>query len=396
MNPRGSWVASSLVLGSVLALIGCQPQAVDEDSSPPFVFRELNLRQKDPQGRPLWEISSPETRYDLSRRIAQARQLTGVLYRDGQPLYKLTASSAVVVNDGEVVQLEGPTRLQRIDPKRPAELTALRVRWYPSQERMEIDRSPRLVQGDLQLTAEMARFLIDAERLELRRSPLLQQRGAEPIRLATGPIDWQAASGAVAAKGPVRGERRLADGAVQRITAPALSGNSLAQTLDLQAPVRLEDPSRQAWMEAGPTRLALQSRIASSRAPFQGRYGKTEISGNGFELNLGKTTVAVQGDCLLRQPAEQLRAQTCLWNWKTDEATASGQVVLQRQANGQDSRADQLKGRIGDDGFAEFSSPGGGRVRTQLNLPSRGARQPPSSPRPSAQPRSPRPPAFQL
>ena len=396
MTPRAAWIAAALFAGCGLALVSCQPQAVEEESSPPFVFRELNLRQTDPQGRLLWEISSPETRYDHSRRIAQARQLSGVLYQDGKPLYKLTASTAVVVNDGEVVQLEGPTRLQRIDSERPAELTALRVRWYPSKQRMEIDRSPRLVQGDMQLTAETARFLIDEERLELRRSPLLQQRGPEPIRLTLGPIDWQAASGAVTAKGPVMGERRLADGAVQRITAPALSGNSLAQTLDLQAPVRLEDPGRQAWLEAGVTRLALQSQIASSSTPFRGRYGKTEISGNGFVLNLEQKTVAIEGDCLLRQPTEQLRAQTCLWNWESNEVTASGQVVLQRQANGQDSRADQLKGRIGDNGFAEFSSPGGGRVRTQLNLPPRAAPPAPASPRPSAQPRGPRPPAFRL
>jgi LPS export ABC transporter protein LptC len=391
VTPLGSWIAAVLLAGCGLALVSCQPKAVVEETSPPFVFRELNLRQKDPQGRPLWEISSPETRYDLSRRIAQARQLTGVLYRDGKPLYKLTASTAVVVNDGEVVQLEGPTRLLRVDPERPAELTALRVRWYPSQERMEIDRSPKLVQGDLQLTAEMARFLIDQERLELRRSPLLLQRGPEPIRLLLGPLNWQAATGALTAKGPVRGERKLANGAVQRITASGLSGNSLAQTLDLQAPVRLEDPSRQAWVETGLTRLALQSQIAKSSGPFRGGYGKTQISGNGFVLNLGQTTVAVQGNCQLRRPEEQLRAQSCLWNWQTNEATASGQVVLQRRSNGQVSHADQLQGRIGDDGFAEFSSPGGGRVRTQLNLPPRAGRRSPESPRPAA-----RPPAFQL
>lgn len=383
-------------MGSGLTLIGCQPRAVEEESAPPFVFRKLNLRQQDSQGRPLWEISSPETRYDLSRRIAQARQLTGVIYRNGQPLYRLTASTAVVVNDGEVVQLEGPTRLQRLEPGRPAELTAMRVRWYPSQERMEIDRSPRLVQGDLQLTAQLARFDIEQERLELRGSPRLLQRGQQPIRLELGPLRWQADSGALSASGPVRGDRRLSDGSVQRVTSPALSGNSVTQTLDLQAPVRLEDPSRQAWVEAGPTRLDLSNRTARSQAPFKGRYGQTQLSGNGFLLNLGSTTVAVQGACRLRQPGEQLRAQTCRWNWQTGEASAAGAVVLERKSNGQVSRAQQLNGRIGEQGFAEFSSPGGGRVVTQLNLPSGAGRRAPAPARPSAQQRGPRPPAFQL
>jgi len=396
VNCGGSWIASLLLLGSGLGVASCRPQAIEEDSPTPFVFRELNLRQQDAQGRPLWEISSPETRYDLSRRIAQARQLTGILYRNGQPLYRLTASTAVVVNDGEVVQLEGPTRLQRLDPKQPAELTALRVRWYPSQQRMELDRSPRLVQGDLQLSAGLARFLIKEERLELRQSPLLQRRGPEPIRLGLGPLDWQAESGALSARGPVRGERRLGDGSLQRITASALSGNSLSQTLDLQAPVRLEEPGRQAWLQAGPTRLELSSRTASSQAPFQGRYGKTQLSGNGFQLNLPAHTVAVRAACLLRQPGEQLQADSCQWNWRSGEASAAGQVVLRRQTNGQVSRAEQLRGRIGDDGFAEFSSPAGGRVLTQLNLPPGAARRGPAPSRRPAQQQGSRTPVFQL
>ncbi len=389
--------AAWLLLGcSLLALVACQPQPIAEETATPFVFRELNLRQQDPQGRPLWEIQSPETRYDLSRRIAQARQLTGTLYREGKPLYTLAASTAVVVNDGEVVQLEGPIRLERLDPERPAELTALRVRWYPAQQRMEIDRSPKLVQGDLQLTSELARFLIDADRLELRQSPLLQRRGPEPLRLTVGPLDWEAATGAITARGPVRGERRLADGDLQRLSAPALNGNSLSQTVDLKAPVRFEQPARQAWVEAGLTRLYLQEQRASSTAPFRARYGQSQLSGDGFMLDLAANTVMVQGACRLRQPAEQLRANTCQWNWSTGEAVASGEVVLQRQASGQDTRADRLKGRIGDDGFAEFSSPNGGRVRTQLNLPPGSGAPPPAPARPAPAPQRTREPAFQL
>ena len=396
MSRRRAWFAGALLAGSALGLVGCQPQPIVEESAPPFVFRELNLRQQDPQGRPLWEIRSPETRYDLSRRIAQARQLTGTLYRDGKPLYELSASTAVVVNDGEVVQLEGPTRLRRLDPERPAELTALRVRWYPAEQRMEIDRSPRLVQGDLQLSAQLARFRIDTDRLELRSSPLLQQQGPEPLRLAVGPLDWQADTGAITARGPVQGERRLADGGVQRLTAPALSGNSQAQTVDLQAPVRFEEPGRKAWVDAGLTQLNLQRQTARSGVPFRAGFGKTQLRGDGFELDLGADTVRVQGSCLLRQPTDQLQARSCQWNWTTGAATATGGVVLQRQAGDQDTRAERLSGRIGDDGFAEFSSPAGGRVRTQFNFRSDSADPALPGAPPERSPQGPPTPPFQL
>ncbi|MCU0528294.1 MAG: LPS export ABC transporter periplasmic protein LptC [Cyanobium sp. Prado107] len=380
-----------------LTLIGCTPAPKTPPPAQPFVFRALNLRQQDQQGRPLWRLSSPETRYDLSRKLAQSRDLTGVLYERGEPLYRFSAANGVVLNDGELVQLEGPIRLERLDKERPLVVTGLRLRWYPRQERMEIDRDPRASSGDLELTAGIARFLIKQDRLELRRSPRLRRAGADPLQLDMRELDWTAASAELLARGPVRGRRRHADGAVQTLSAPGFTGSTTAQTIDLQAPVRLEDPSRKAVLEARGTRLDIPRRQVSSSEPFQGRYGKVQLSGSGFLLDLGAETVRVEGDCRLRQPGEQLEADTCLWNWDSGEASASGGVVLRREANGLETRAERLQGRVAADGFAEFTSPGG-RVRTELQLPGAGGvGADGSSPlRPDRDRPRQRPPAFQL
>ena len=133
-----------------LLLLGCQTQDAREEPPQPFVFRSLNLRQKGTDGLPLWELSSPEARYDLGRRVAQARDLSGTIYAKGQPAYRLKATSGTVINDGEVVRLEGLTRLVKLGPK-PLLITAQRLRWYPRQERMVIDHSPQASQGDLRL-----------------------------------------------------------------------------------------------------------------------------------------------------------------------------------------------------------------------------------------------------
>ena len=387
-----------LPLLAVLLLLGCRPGSVEPEVAQPFVFSDLNLQQRDRQGRLLWQIQSPETRYDISRRLAQSRQLRGVIYRQGKPLYRLTASNAVVINDGEIVQLEGPTRVQRLDPQRPALLTAQRVRWYPSQQRMEIDRDPRAVQGELELSAGLARFLLDQDRLELRQQPLLRRGGSEPVRLALGQVDWWPASGQLIARGPVQGERTLSDGARQRLTAPALRGNTRSQLIDLQAPVHLEDPSRQAVLEAQATRLDLQRRTASSDLPFSGRYGRSDLAGGGFRLDGASSTVLVLNGCQLRQPGEQLSANRCFWDWRNGQAAASGAVVLRRKAQQLETRAERLEGRIARDGFATFSTPGG-QVRSQLRL-SPEARRPASADRSgrSARPGSAadRPPPFQL
>ena len=73
------------VVSLPVLLLGCRTQVSKEEPSQPFVFRSLNLRQKDSSGRPLWELTSPEVRYDLGSRVAQARDLRGTIYAKGQP-----------------------------------------------------------------------------------------------------------------------------------------------------------------------------------------------------------------------------------------------------------------------------------------------------------------------
>lgn len=350
-------------------LSGCQTPAIKEEPAQPFVFRSLNLRQKDSTGRLLWDLSSPEVRYDLSRRVAQARNLRGTIYAKGKPLYRITASSGTVINDGEVVQLEGPTRMQRVGPK-PLLVTATRVRWYPRQERMEIDRSPRATQGDLRLSARRARFLIQQDKLELRGKPLLERPGVAGIKVALTSADWFPTTGQLLGQGPVKGERRLPGGGLQTLTAPALSGNSLSQVLDLQAPVQLLDPGRRGRVDASTTRIEVGEERISSPHPFTAWFDQSRLTGRGFEVLGRSQTLVIPQDCRLNQPGDSLVAGRCSWNWQTNRVEAIGAVELRRLDPRQITRAQRLQGLLTKDGQAVFSSPGS-RVETQMTIPSR-------------------------
>lgn len=360
----------ALLLFSVLAsswLAGCQAPAPKEEPAQPFVFRSLNLRQKDPGGRPLWEISSPEARYDLTRRVAQARDLRGTIYAKGQPIYRITATSGTVINDGEVVQLEGPTRLQRVGPK-PLLVTATRMRWYPRQERLEIDRSPRASQGELGVSAERARFWFQQDKLELLGQPLLKRSGEGAWTLALSSADWFPGTGALVGHGPVLGERRLAGSVAQTLTAPSLTGNSLRQVIDLQGPVQILDPGRKARLDASTTRLELSLERISSPHPFWAELDQSRLTGQGFEALGASHTLVIPQACRLQQPTDSLVAERCSWNWKTNQVSAQGSVELRRKAFQQVTRAQQLRGVATKQGQVMFSSPGR-RVETRLTVP---------------------------
>ncbi len=360
--------AGAAWLAAALLLAGCLPAQRQEPSAPPFVFRSLELRQKTAGGQPAWEITSPEARYDLGRKLAQARDLRGLIYANGKPLYRVSATRGVVLNDGEVVQLEGPTRVERLG-ENPLVISALRVRWYPQQGRMLLDRQPDARQKGLTLTARRAVFDFKADRLELSGDPELVDRGQALTRLSLRRVLWWAANGQLVGDGPVRGTRTEQGRGDQTLSSPSLSGNTVRQEVVLAAPVVVLVPAEQASLQARITRVDLKGEIISSDQPFKGRRGAIEVAGQGFRLEGQTSTLIIPAGCVLRQPGDSLTADECRWNWDTNQVQARGGVQLRRDQNGLITQAGQLDGRVARDGSVVFSQPGG-RVTTQIRVPS--------------------------
>lgn len=351
---------------SALLLAGCQPKQPVDEPIQPFVFRSLELHQKDRQGRPLWEISSPEARYDLSRKLAHARDLRGTIYAEGRPLYRVSASRGVVFNDGQVVLLEGPTAVRRLGQD-PVLIEARRLRWYPQRGTMELDHQPLARQGTLAIRAGRAQFDFNRDRLELSDAPVLRDQGKAPLRLDLRQVTWWASSGAIEAQGPVRGERRSSGGERQQLSSPSLRGNSLHRELILAEPVRVVDPARRSLLRAAATRVDLRTNRISSDHPFSATYGTLSIRGTSFALLPDSTTLEIPRGCRLNRAGEALQADLCRWNWHSNRVQARGGVRVHRQAQQLTTRAAALDGRIGADGLVVFSRPGG-TVQTQLRL----------------------------
>ena len=262
---------------------------------------------------------------------------------------------------------------------------------------MEIDRRPWASDHRSRLTAESARFYVLQDRLELRGNPQLRQWSSAPKGrlnpVGLGPADlvltaksatWHPSTGVLVASGPVQGIHRETNGQGQTLRARALGGNLRRQVLALEAPVQVVDASRKAVLEAQRSVWDLVARRLSSDQPFRASIDRLQVRGDRLAIDLGTETVAIPQSCQLVQPGEQLTAQACLWHWPNGQIRARGAVVVRRQANGQITRADQLQGRIGNNGLVVFSSPGT-KVYAQLTLPAPAAT-PPAGSRPGPRP----------
>jgi LPS export ABC transporter protein LptC len=338
------------------------------------VFRALDLRQQDAQGRRLWEISSSQARYDLRRKLAHATDLRGTIYLQGQPRYRVLASNGVVINDGEVVQLEGTIRLEQIDDP-PALITAARVRWLPARQVMELDRSPRAFNDHFSIRGRTARFDFDQERLVLRGQPTLRgwSQPFNPLRrLPQGPpeltvhvreVVWYPRSGRLLADGPIAARREApatrrtvqplapqrpsapllpeGDGTL-RLSAGRLEGNTTAQTFQLLAPLRLLEPRQNTTLLAPGLSVDLRQQLATTLEGPQG--------------------------CRIVRAQDTLQAQRCQWNWGRQTAWAEGDVVLNRRDHDQSSQAGRLEARLGPAGALVLTAPGS-RVISRFRVP---------------------------
>lgn len=386
-----------------LLLAGCVSRPLTPDRPPPpFVFRSLNLRQQDPLGRPSWELTAPEARYDLRRRVAQALEPKGMIFRGGKPLYRVQASSGVVLNDGEVIQLEGDIRVERLGD-RPLLIRGSRARWFPASRIMMIDRHPEALDGSNRLAAIHARFLIYKDQLELRGTPVLQHwqrrfdplretpRGTPDVELSTDRADWEPGTGQLDGGGPIRALRRP-PGATpgqspQVLTASALSGNTIRQRYTLGAPVLFRDPIANDNLSARKVEVVLGSPLpdVSTAEPFSGNRGLLQVRGNAMAMAGAQTTLTIPDGCQLEQPSESLRAARCSWNWETQAVTADGRIELRRETNRQLTRGAVLRGRLGKEGQLTISNPGG-RVFSQFQVPRRSGPPAPTPRRETPQP----------
>ena len=358
----------------LLLLTACGRSEVARETAPtPFVFRSLDLRQQDVLGRPNWELTSPEARYDLRRRVARALQPRGVIYSDGKPAYRLEASTGTVINDGAVILLEGRIRLQRLGSS-PVMIQGSRVRWIPRRNLMEIDRHPAGFDPHTSLTAERATFRLDKDSLELQGKPRLQRWaqafdpflakpvGAPQIVVMVASVLWHPGSGALTARGPVLGERRppgaAAGAPLQTLTATSLNGNTQTQLFNLGPPVLFSDPA-----------------VA----------GGVSARGKALQVDAAQHLVRIPMGCFIQRDGASLEAQSCAWNWQTQAIAADGSVLLQRPASRQLTRGSLLRGQLGTKGSVIVTAPGG-RVFSQFQVPPSKTPPQPALPRPKPEP----------
>ncbi|MCP4972904.1 MAG: LPS export ABC transporter periplasmic protein LptC, partial [Prochlorococcus sp.] len=269
-------------------MVGCQTTDNIQIEEPiPFVFRSLNLRHKRVNGDRDWDLTSPEAKYESSRRIVRARLPEGILYKDSNPSFEISALNATIFNDGETVLLEGEVKLQQLGGQKVL-IIGDRLRWTPDKSLMVIDQRPQALNSDSRLVAKRAEFQQQTHDLlligptQLERWEEIRTPKQKPITIIRGRDGvWNLDSGRLVTNGPIMGTREpKGEDSIQTITSSELRGNTKAGYIDLIKPVRVNLPSENGNLQAKTTRWDFKREELESNKPFTGQLEQSSYSGD--------------------------------------------------------------------------------------------------------------------
>ena len=357
-------LTAALAASTLLAACSSR-RSIMVEPTPSFVFRSLDLSQRADDGNRDWDLTSPEARYDLSSRTIRARRPEGILYRDDQPQYRITADLATVLRDGELVVLEGSVELRQLN-QRGLTIEGDNLIWKPSQSRMVINQRPKANDGQTQIRSRELAFQQDNELLVFSGPTQLNrvdESNAASTVVRGGSGTWNLRSGLMQAPGPVEAVRSNG----RTLSASGLDGNTREGYLDLQQPVTLVLENDRGRITAGLTRWLFSAKQLQSDQPVQAVLQNSKVQGTGFKLDERSGTVIISSSCRVLQKMEMLTAQRCAWNWRSERVVADGDVVLQRTNPEQITRASRMEAKISDDGEIRFGQSGA-RVESTIKL----------------------------
>ena len=381
--------ATSVILCALISAIsGCGFSDVEQGKPRPFVFNQLNLRQNSPDGEPLWELRSPSSKYTINDRVSRIKKPIATLFDDGKPSYRIFAPEALVIGDGDQIELVDGVTMRALDDSGQV-IKAKKVIWRPSDELLVLEGDAQAYDKANEITADKAVYFAPHHTLNLENNVVLRawdngiNRTIKPNLIAYSNFaQWNTENGNLHAKGPISGYQSDEPGKVRILTAREINGNAKENWLDFMAPVRIEEPVDRLLINAGKTRYWVEAKKITSNSIVDGVFKDLTVTGSQLEILHDKKQVTIGKDCKLSQPGELLKAMRCRWNWESGAVQATGDVVLKRDELKQETRAQQLSGITTDDGRVVFSSPND-QVRTQLEFKNQDS---PTSPQSSSGP----------
>ena len=221
MKRRYWWGLGTLVLGVaiVIGMRACQnpefgadyiPEEQQEALEAGLALRDVTLEQQDDDGQLLWRVDADEVTYSPDQASANLERPEGELYQDGQLLYRVKANKGRVLEDGQVIILEGSIVATGIQNQMVLRGEALE--WRPQEDVMIVQDGLTGNHPQVRAQANEARVYDREKRMELNGEVIavtvVKNPDTDPwLKLQGETLEWRWEAQGIASEKPIKIER---------------------------------------------------------------------------------------------------------------------------------------------------------------------------------------------
>ncbi len=131
---------------------------------PSLTFENVELEQVGGDGNVLWVVKAERVTYSSDRQVAQLENVSGQLYREGEPIYQVEGRSGTLEQEAQTIFLEDEVVV--IDLRDQVVVRGDRLDWQPQGDRLEIHDNVTATHETAHLQAQQMVFLIDVQHLQ--------------------------------------------------------------------------------------------------------------------------------------------------------------------------------------------------------------------------------------
>ena len=323
---------------------------------PSLKLDDLVLEQAGDDGQLLWKLKAKKATYNRDKKEGEILDLSGELYQDGKPAFKISAKKGSILGDGKVLILKD--NIVAVAIKDGVELKGNEMEWKPKQDLMTIKNKFTATHKKMNLEAKEGEYFSRKRQANLSGAIIANVK--EPkLKLQTEKLTWLLEPETIESNSPIAIERTPEKGIVDRakaekgsynlktnvakletnvtiamakpnlnVTGQELTWDTKQQIIMAPKPMTAYSPADQVTISGDRGEVKLKERIAYLNQNVKGSSQKNQsnISTDRLIWFLDSQTFEAEGNIVYRQasPAANLVGKTAKGNLNTQDVTISG------------------------------------------------------------------------
>ncbi len=323
---------------------------------PSLKLDDLVLEQAGDDGQLLWKLKAKKATYNRDKKEGEILDLSGELYQDGKPAFKISAKKGSILGDGKVLMLR--ENIVALALKDGVELKGNEMEWKPQQDLMAIKNQFTATHKRIKLEAKEGQYFSRKRQANLS-GKIVANVKEEKLNLQTEKLTWLLEPETIETNSPIAIERTPEKGVVDRakadkgsynlktnvaklennidiavakpdlkITGQELTWDTKKEIVMAAKPMTAFSPVDQVTISGDRGEVKLKERIAYLNQNVKGSSQKNEstIATDRLTWFLDSQTFEAEGNVVYRQasPAAKLVGKTAKGNLNSQDITVSG------------------------------------------------------------------------